>query len=387
MKRDCLILTVIVGFILLFQVGCEHQNGVSEEPETGVVEANKTVKVEPPEALTPRAPSPAQESPEDNPTTAEGQESKPRKSVGPKITFEKVTHDFGDISPGSKNTCEFKFKNTGDALLRIGKISSTCGCTVPELKKKEYAAGESGVIKARYSASRAAGRITKRLHVPSNDKQNSKVALTIKATIVKKVSHEPNRIKFLLKSENAGCPQIKLKSIDGRAFAVKSFGSTGGSITAASDPNKNATEFVFDPKVDIKKLKRRSTGQIKINLTHPGCPSINIPFSVLPEFQINPNAIVLRNVVPQKPVKRNVSVVNNYGEDFEIESVSSDKDATRVLSREKVENGYELVLEVTPPPTQNYGSVFRDVFSVTIKGGPKLTLSCRCFYSTKKKKR
>jgi hypothetical protein len=91
--------------------------------------------------------------------------------------------------------------------------------------------------------------------------------------------------------------------------------------------------------------------------------------------------------VPQKPVKRNVSVVNNYGEDFEIESVSSDKDATRVLSREKVENGYELVLEVTPPPTQNYGSVFRDVFSVTIKGGPKLTLSCRCFYSTKKKKR
>ena len=287
MKRDCLILAVIVGFVLLFQVGCKHQDGVSEEPQTALVEANKAVEVQPPETLTPRAPRPAQEPPKDNPATAVVQESKPNKTIGPKITFEKVTHDFGEVSPGSKNTCEFKFKNTGDALLRIGKIGSTCGCTVPELNKKEYVPGESGVIKARYSASRAAGTITKRLHVPSNDKQNSKVALTIKARIVQKVAHEPSRIKFLLKSENAGCPQIKLRSIDGRAFAVRSFGSTGGSVTAPFDPNKNATEFVIDPKVDITKLEKRTTGQIRINLTHPGCPSINIPFNVLPEFQIN----------------------------------------------------------------------------------------------------
>jgi hypothetical protein len=387
MKRNCLILAVIVGFVLLFQVGCEHQNGVSEEPETGLVEVDKAVGVQPPETLTPRAPRPAEKSSKDNPTTAVVQESKPDKSVGPKITFEKVTHDFGEVSPGSKNTCEFKFKNTGDALLRIGKIGSTCGCTVPELNKKEYAPGENGVIKARYSASRSAGTITKRLHVPSNDKQNSKVALTIKARIVQKVSHEPSRIKFLLKSENAGCPQIKLKSIDGRAFAIKSFGSTGGSITAAVDPNKNATEFVIDPKVDITKLKKRTNGQIRINLTHPGCPSINIPFNVLPEFQINPSAIVLRNVEQQKPVKRNVSVVNNYGEDFEIESVSSDKDLVSVMSREKIKNGYKLVLEITPPSTQKHGSVFRDVFSVTIKGGRKVTLNVRGYYSTKKKKR
>ena len=29
------------------------------------------------------------------------------------ITFEKTVHDFGQVSPGSKNVCEFKFKNTG----------------------------------------------------------------------------------------------------------------------------------------------------------------------------------------------------------------------------------------------------------------------------------
>jgi hypothetical protein len=368
MKRGCLILTVIVGSILLFQFGCKHQNGVSEEPETGPVETSKTVEVRPPETLTPRAPRPAEKSPADNPTTAEGQKPK-RKNAGPKITFEKVTHDFGDISPASKNTCGFKFKNTGDALLRIGKIRSTCGCTVPKLKKKEYAPGESGVIKATYTAGRSPGKVTKRLHVPSNDKKNSKIALTLKGTIVVKVTHEPKRIKLFPKNENAGCPQIKLKSIDGRAFAIKSFTSTGKGITVAFDPNKNATEFVLEPKAHIKKL------------------SVNIPFNVVPEFQINPNAITLRNVKPRKPVERDVSVVNNYGENFEIESVSSDKDAIRVLSRKKIEKGYKLVLEVTPPPIESKQKVFRDTFSVKIRSGPELKLSCSAFYSTKKKKR
>jgi hypothetical protein len=359
MKRDCLILTVIVGSILLFQFGCKHQNGVSEEPETGPVETSKTVEVRPPETLTPRAPRPAEKSPADNPTTAEGQKPK-RKNAGPKITFEKVTHDFGDISPASKNTCGFKFKNTGDALLRIGKIRSTCGCTVP---------------------------VTKRLHVPSNDKKNSKIALTLKGTIVVKVTHEPKRIKLFPKNENAGCPQIKLKSIDGRAFAIKSFTSTGKGITVAFDPNKNATEFVLEPKVNIEKLKGRLSGQVRIKLTHPGCTSVNIPFNVVPEFQINPNAITLRNVKPRKPVERDVSVVNNYGENFEIESVSSDKDAIKVLSRKKIEKGYKLVLEVTPPPIESKQKVFRDTFSVKIRSGPELKLSCSAFYSTKKKKR
>ncbi|MHC4706971.1 MAG: DUF1573 domain-containing protein [Planctomycetota bacterium] len=386
MKRGCLILTVIVGIILLFQTGCERQNAPPDEPKTGLVQAKDPLPVSPPEVVTPRPPRPVEKPAAADQATPDEQKSKPQSSA-PKITFEKVTHDFGDISPASKNTCGFKFKNTGDALLRIGKIRSTCGCTVPKLKKKEYAPGESGVIKATYTAGRSPGKVTKRLHVPSNDKKNSKIALTLKGTIVVKVTHEPKRIKLFPKNENAGCPQIKLKSIDGRAFAIKSFTSTGKGITVAFDPNKNATEFVLEPKVNIEKLKGRLSGQIRIKLTHPGCTSVNIPFNVVPEFQINPNAITLRNIKPQKPVKRDVSVVNNYGEDFEIESVSSDKDSIRVLSREKVENGYKLVLEMTPPPIESKQKVFSDTFSVKIKSGPELKLSCRAFYSTQKKKR
>jgi len=57
----------------------------------------------------------------------------------PKVFFEKTVCDLGEVGQGTKNTCEFRFTNTGRDLLKIGKISRTCGCTVFQLDKKEYA--------------------------------------------------------------------------------------------------------------------------------------------------------------------------------------------------------------------------------------------------------
>jgi hypothetical protein len=382
MKRLSLILTILVTCVLLVQVGCREHDRTSEEPNAAALQPEAVVEREPVEV----AVEPLPEEPVEEPVAAKPEEAaadnKPELSTGSaKFVFENVTHDFGDISPRSKNTCEFKFKNAGDALLRIGKIHSTCGCTVPELSKKEYAPGESGVIKATFNAGRGVGTVTKRLYVPNNDKKNSKVTLTIRARIVMKVAFEPSRIMLLLENENAGCPNITLKSVDGKPFAVTGFSAPGQSITADFDPAKQAAEFVLKPKADIEKLKKHSRGTIRIALTHPGAPSANITYQVVPEFQINPNAIVLRNVKAQRAEKRKVSVVNNYGRDFEIESIRSQKDAIRVVSREKVDKEYKLNLEIIPPVTEENGRVFRDVLSVKIKDGPDLTMSCRGFYS------
>ena len=59
------------------------------------------------------------------------------------ISFEKTVFDLGDVGPGTKNECEFRFTNTGRGLLKIGKISRTCGCTVFQLDKKQYAPSQT----------------------------------------------------------------------------------------------------------------------------------------------------------------------------------------------------------------------------------------------------
>lgn len=302
---------------------------------------------------------------------------------GPRITFEKLTHDFGEISPGTKNPCEFRFTNTGNALLKIGKIKCSCGCTIATLAKTDYSAGESGILKIVYNASRSPGTIKKSCSVPSNDKKTPTVVLNITAKIARKVEYEPKRLNLLLKGENAGCPEITLTSLDKRPFAITHFKSTGNGITADYDTLVKATKFVLRPKVDFEKLQKGPRGQIEIGLTHPGCKSVRIIFETMAEFKTDPRVVYVREAEVEKPVIKKISVLSNYNEDFEIESTSSKKGIVKVLTQKKIILGYEFELQITPPASESKKRVFTDVFYVKLKSGQQLQATCYGIYSKK----
>lgn len=62
-----------------------------------------------------------------------GQEAKPaEKKDGAVITFEKRTHDFGDILQGDKPEHTYYFTNTGNEPLIITNVQVQCGCTTPK---------------------------------------------------------------------------------------------------------------------------------------------------------------------------------------------------------------------------------------------------------------
>jgi len=360
MKCNYLTLTVFTTALVLFlQIGWYQQACAAEESKTK-----------------PSASQPAVE-----PEKGAVPETAADKS--PKIRFEKLIHDFGKISPMTTKLCEFKFTNTGEGLLNIEKIKSTCGCTVPELKKKQYYQGESGTITVQYRPGNSAGNTMKRLFVHSNDKTSSKVTLMIKATIVKKVDYEPKRLNLLLKKENAGCGEIALFSLDDQPFAIKQFNSTNNSITANINPSVEKTKFILQTEVDIDKLQKGLNGRINISLTHPECKTVTIPFSTLPEFKVDPASIIIFNAKPQNTVERQVWILNNYNEDFEIESVSAENDIIKVVGQEKVGKRYRFDLQITPPKSENNQRIFADMFHVNIKGGSELEILCRGFYSKK----
>ncbi|HDZ69236.1 MAG TPA: DUF1573 domain-containing protein [Phycisphaerales bacterium] len=362
MKRNCLILTVLVaGAVCLLQIGCQEQSEVAPKSQPDLTSPRSAI-----------SPAGAQ--------VTEPEANEPE----PKITFEKVVHDFGEVGPETKNICEFKFTNTGDGPLKITKVTKTCGCTPYTLEKTEYAPGESGILKVKYNSSKRPGLTTRRLFMSSNDKNNPKVALTIKAKIVLKVDYEPKRLNLLLGDENADCPEITIRSLDNQPFAIKGFKSTANSITIDYDGSVKAMKFVLQPKVNMEKLQKSMNGRIEISLTHPQVDTITIPFNALPEFKISPPALIVFNAEPQKPVTKQVWILNNYEEDFEVESVSSKKNIIRVLSQEKVGNRYKFELQIMPPAAEGKARIFTDVFFVNIKGGEKLEIACRGFYARKK---
>ena len=297
----------------------------------------------------------------------------------PRIMFEETTYDFGDVTGGKKYTGQFKFTNAGSDVLKIIEVQSCCGAVVT-LDRKELAPGESGTLKVEYNTGAREGPVSKQLHVNSNDAGNPRVTLTINARIVRKVDCQPARLGLLLDKENAGCPEITLTSLDQQAFSIESFQLTGQSITAEVDPSVKATKFVLRPKVDLEKLRRNPGGFVAITLTHPESDRVMIPFTTKARFQFRPESIILFHPTPQEPSVNRISVLSNYGEAFEIESTSSEKGTAKVLSQRRVVGGYQLEVEVTPPPRTETGG-FTEVLNIQLKNGEELSLKCYVRYA------
>jgi hypothetical protein len=107
----------------------------------------------------------------------------------------------------------------------------------------------------------------------------------------------------------------------------------------------------------------------------------------LPKYTVTPPLLIVFNAQPQEPMVRKITVLNNYEKDFEIESVSSRSNTigVKVLKQRKITNGYQLEVEITPPEATD-STRFRDVFTVNVKGGETLTLTCNGYYSRRKPK-
>jgi hypothetical protein len=82
---------------------------------------------------------------------------------------------------------------------------------------------------------------------------------------------------------------------------------------------------------------------------------------------------------------KEISVLNNYKQDFEIESVTS-KDSiigVKVLEKKKITSGYELDLEITPP-AKGDGIKFSDKFEINLENGEKLSITCNGYFTKPK---
>jgi hypothetical protein len=305
------------------------------------------------------------------------------QKIGPRIEFEKTLHNFGDIAPGTWNICEFKFKNTGNEILRVGKIAASCGCTAATLTKNDYEPGEEGVVRVKYHSDLEPGPKSRQMYVTSNDKEQPRVRLIIDAHIIYKVAFEPERFDLQLDKDNAGCPEVVLESKDGKPFSVTSVRSSKNCITAEFDPKLEATKIVLQPKVDIDVLKENLSGEVDFGLSHPECRVVKIPYLAKPFFRFSPLTLTVFDAGERNTTEKEVMLYSNYDTDFEIDSTSSEKGFVKVLDMKKFDKQYKLVLEIMTPESSQDKRLFSDTLIVTMKDGEKAKLFCRGFYKKK----
>lgn len=101
---------------------------------------------------------------------------------GPKITFSKEVHDYGNIKYDGDPNCTFEFTNTGNEPLIISNAKGSCGCTVPKWPKEPIAPGAKGSIEVKYDTKRS-GPINKSVTISSNALNEPEKVIRIKGEV------------------------------------------------------------------------------------------------------------------------------------------------------------------------------------------------------------
>ena len=99
---------------------------------------------------------------------------------GPVVTFEKSTHDFGDITQGDKVEHVYKFTNTGTEPLMITDVQVQCGCTKPKWSKDPVPPGAQGELVIGFDSNGKSGAQFKVVTLISNaiNAEGKKVSFT-----------------------------------------------------------------------------------------------------------------------------------------------------------------------------------------------------------------
>lgn len=115
---------------------------------------------------------------------------------GPKAVIEEPIFDAGKVAKGEDVVHDFVIRNEGDAPLNITDVRPACGCTVAQYDKV-VPAGGTGKVHAVVNTTTFDGGISKGITVLTDDPQNPRLILTVKALVQPMIYVRPGYARFI----------------------------------------------------------------------------------------------------------------------------------------------------------------------------------------------
>jgi hypothetical protein len=247
----------------------------------------------------------------------------------PQISFDKTSNDFGVIDDDKPVSTEFKFTNNGSATLNIANTQGSCGCTVPALEKKDYAPGESGVIKVTYNPHGRRGKQQTTVTVTSNDPMKPSQILELHSEIKPLMMLEPQVAN--MNQVQKGKPSTTTVMITSRQkdLTPTQASSSSPAVSAKLLETKDATvdgETVKQTPMEIATLPNAEVGQISGQITvRTSDPARILTMSVMGEIigdvNAQPQRVQLSAVEPGASVNSTVKLTSRNNKAFKVEKV------------------------------------------------------------------
>ena len=295
-----------------------------------------------------------------------------------KLEVDRTRHDFGLVEPGSSNATTFTLTNSGKGPLEIEKPRSSCGCTVPELKKKVLEPGESIDMVVNFKAKTYAGKASNWVEIkPKSPSKPEKLRVSLAAEVVKYLNATPARMSLEVR-EGGEPARLVIESADQSEFAILGISATGQVVSADIDTSVRKSRHEITLDVDQEKLRKTQRGNITVRVDHEKLKSVNVYFSAKFAFAARPTTRSIRNVGPGQTRRSNVVIVSNFNEPFELGEVTSKEGHISIVSRQKTDDGYRIEFDFTVPEEKTSGYVM-DFLNVAIKDRESEKIEVRCY--------
>jgi hypothetical protein len=196
----------------------------------------------------------------------------------PKIQFDKTVYDFGVVTQAAQLSGTFAFTNAGDAVLKVEKPAPTCGCTVAGIKPDTLQPGEKGELTFTLNIPPNRIKLEKQIVVASNDPENPKVSLTIKADHQPLYEYAPMMLNVNVHQGATTNVVVEVKRTDGQKLVVSKITTKEGWITAKTEPAEPPSDAAARIVVNLKAGgdPRRVGDWVHVHTDNPDKPAFSV---------------------------------------------------------------------------------------------------------------
>jgi len=285
---------------------------------------------------------------------------------GPRIEFETNLFDFGKITAVETLSGTFKFKNVGDAVLKVDPPMASCECTEPKVIPDTVAPGESGEVRFTIKLDRPLNG-QRMIMVHSNDPKTPNVHLTLQMDYTPLYEFSPKTLTIILPAgKDVIESHVAVIRKDGRSLGVDRITASQDWISAALDSSAGPLD---------------SSGQINVTVHRPSGPpapigatiqlwssqspqplqSLPVTGEILGELAANPRSLYWvipdfgkdKSAYPKEALTRKIELKSILGHEVELKKITSSIKglSTKVVAKVPGKT-FDLVLKFEELPTE-----------------------------------
>jgi hypothetical protein len=204
-----------------------------------------------------------------------------------KSMFEGNAHDFGIVPRGSDAVFEFKFTNKYEEDVHVASVRSSCGCTVPRIKKADLKTYEESSIICEFNTKSFIGNKAAVVTVVFTKPFYGEMQLNIKGNIRSDIDIDPGTVDFGdVDQGSAREMPVRIAHAGKPGWEIKDVRSANQYLRVAMDPPSKSGRVGYN--MVVKLMDKAPVGEFMDNIVlvtnEPQYNLVTIPVrgSILP---------------------------------------------------------------------------------------------------------